>query len=63
MTQLEPGERPEHDDRRPRRILSLEEMQALLDGADSERYRCLLELLLQPLCGRAEASPSNNRTY
>src|SRR6266508_2027807 len=46
MTQLEPGERPKHDDQRPRRILSLEEMQALLEGADSERYRCLLELLL-----------------
>ena len=46
MTQLEPGERPKHDDQRPRRILSLEEMQALIDGADSERYRCLLELLL-----------------
>ncbi len=43
MTQLEPGERPRHDDQRPRRILSLEEMQALLEG---ERYRCLLELLL-----------------
>src|SRR6266568_4882083 len=46
MTQLEPGERPKHDDQRPRRILSLEEMQALIEGADSERYRCLLELLL-----------------
>src|SRR6266542_2004147 len=46
MTQLERGERPKHDDQRPRRILSLEEMQALIDGADSERYRCLLELLL-----------------
>src|ERR687892_431493 len=39
MTQLERGERPKHDDQRPKRILSLEEMQALLDGADSEAYR------------------------
>src|SRR5215207_6727239 len=46
LTQLERGERPRHDDQRPKRILSLEEMRALLEGADSERYRCLLELLL-----------------
>src|SRR6266511_3467670 len=46
LTQLERGERPRHDDQRPKRILSLEEMQALLDGADSEAYRCLLELIL-----------------
>src|SRR6266516_5183224 len=46
MTQLEPGERPKHDDQRPRRVLSLGEMQALREGADSERYRCLLELML-----------------
>ena len=37
---------PNHDDQRPKRILTLEEMQALLAGADSEQYRCLLELLL-----------------
>src|SRR2546429_9807226 len=46
MTQLEPGERPKHDDQRPRRILNLEEMQALTEGAPSERYRCLPELRL-----------------
>ncbi|MBA3736782.1 MAG: site-specific integrase [Actinobacteria bacterium] len=46
MSQLERGERPKLDDQRPKRILTLEEMRALLDGADSERYRCLLELLL-----------------
>src|SRR6266511_2695482 len=46
MTQLERGERPRHDDQRPKRILTLEEMQALLAGADSDQYRCLLELLL-----------------
>ncbi|MGH3016452.1 MAG: tyrosine-type recombinase/integrase, partial [Gaiellaceae bacterium] len=45
-SQLERGERPRHDDQRPKRILTLEEMQALLAGADSEQYRCLLELLL-----------------
>src|SRR5918996_935334 len=45
-SQLERGERPRHDDQRPKRILTLEEMQALLAGADSEHYRCLLELLL-----------------
>ncbi len=46
LTQLERGERPRHDDQRPKRILSLEEMQALLAHADSEQYRCLLELML-----------------
>jgi integrase len=46
LTQLERGERPKHDDQRPKRILSLEEMQALLAHADSEEYRCLLELML-----------------
>jgi integrase len=46
MSQLERGERPKLDDQRPKRILTLEEMQALLAHADSERYRCLLELLL-----------------
>ena len=46
FTQLERGERPRHDDQRPKRILSLEEMQALLAHADSEQYRCLFELLL-----------------
>ena len=45
-SQLERSERPRHDDQRPKRILTLEEMQALLAGADSEQYRCLLELLL-----------------
>ncbi|HET6867761.1 MAG TPA: site-specific integrase, partial [Solirubrobacteraceae bacterium] len=46
MSQLERGERPSHDDQRPKRILSLDEMQKLLQAADSEQYRCLLELLL-----------------
>ena len=46
MTQLERGERPRHDDQRPKRILTLEEMRALVESADSEQSRCLLELLL-----------------
>jgi integrase len=46
LTQLERGERPRLDDQRPKRILTLEEMHALLAAADGERYRCLLELLL-----------------
>ena len=46
LDQLERGERPNHDDQRPKRILSLEEMRALIEGADSEQNRCLLELLL-----------------
>jgi integrase len=46
MSQLERGERPSHDDQRPKRILSLDEMQKLLEAADSEHYRGLLELLL-----------------
>jgi integrase len=46
LSQLERGERPKLDDQRPKRILTLEEMQALLARADSEPYRCLLELLL-----------------
>lgn len=46
LAQLERGERPRHDDQRPKRIISLEEMQALLAHADSEQYRCLLELIL-----------------
>lgn len=46
LTQLERGERPRQDDQRPKRILSLEEMRALLAHTDGEQYRCLLELLL-----------------
>jgi len=46
IRQLERGERPKHDDQRPKRILTLEEMHALLAAADSDGYRCLLELLL-----------------
>jgi integrase len=46
MLQLERGERPSHDDQRAKRILSLEEMRALIAHADSEQYRCLLELML-----------------
>src|SRR5919206_1758251 len=44
--QLERGERPRLDDQRPKRILTLEEMQALIAAADCDQYRCLLELLL-----------------
>jgi integrase len=44
--QLERGERPRLDDQRPKRILTLEEMQALIASADCEQYRCLLELML-----------------
>jgi integrase len=46
LNQLERGERPTHDDQRPKRILSLDEMRAVIACADSEQYRCLLELLL-----------------
>lgn len=46
FTQLERGERPKHDDQRPKRILTLEEMQALLAHTDSFELRCLFELLL-----------------
>ena len=45
-SQLERGERPTLDDQRPKRILTLEEMQAIIDRADCELYRCLLELML-----------------
>lgn len=45
-SQLERGERPRLDDQRPKRILTLQEMHALLDACECERYRCLLELLL-----------------
>ena len=46
ISQLERGERPRHDDQRPKRILSLDEMHALLAHTDSEQHRCLLELIL-----------------
>jgi site-specific recombinase XerD len=45
-TQLERGERPSHADQRPKRILTLEEMQQLLAHTDSDQARCLVELLL-----------------
>src|SRR6266478_6597172 len=45
-SQLERGERPKLDDQRPKRILSLEEMEAVIAHADGEQYRCLLELLI-----------------
>jgi integrase len=45
-SQLERGERPKLDDQRPKRILSLDEMQAVIACADSELYCCLLELLI-----------------
>ncbi len=46
LTQLERGERPRHDDQRPKRILSLQEMRALLAHADSDDYRALFALML-----------------
>jgi integrase len=45
-SQLERGERPKLDDQRPKRILSLDEMHAVIACADGEQYRCLLELLV-----------------
>src|SRR3954447_14938317 len=45
-SQLERGERPKLDDQRPKRILALDEMQAVIASADSDQYRCLLELLI-----------------
>jgi integrase len=45
-SQLERGERPKLDDQRPKRILSLDEMEAVIAHADGEQYRCLLELLI-----------------
>jgi integrase len=46
IKQLERGERPRHDDERPKRILNLEEMRALLRATESGQHRCLFELLL-----------------
>jgi integrase len=46
FSQLERGERPKHDDQRPHRILTLQEMQQLLEHTTDPQYRCLLELLL-----------------
>ena len=46
FTQLERGERPNHDDERPKRILTLDEMQALIRHADGDLYQCLFELIL-----------------
>jgi integrase len=46
LTQLERGERPKHDDERPKRILSLEEMHALTAATETVQMRCLFELLL-----------------
>jgi integrase len=46
ISQLERGERPRHDDQRAKRILSLEEMQAVIAAADTDSHSCLLELLL-----------------
>jgi site-specific recombinase XerD len=43
--QLERGERPRLNDTRPHRILSLDEMHAVLASSESTLYRCLLELL------------------
>jgi len=46
MSQLERGERPKHDDQRPKRILALDEMRALLAATVPLQMRCLFELLL-----------------
>ncbi len=46
FTQLQRGERPKHDDQRPKRILTLDEMNALIAAADTDTFRCLIELLL-----------------
>jgi integrase len=46
ITQLERGERPRHDDERPKRILTLQEMQALTAATETIQMRCLVELLL-----------------
>jgi len=46
ISQLERGERPKHDDERAKRILSLEEMQALIAATETLQMRCLFELLL-----------------
>lgn len=46
MSQLERAELPSGGDERPKRILSLEEMRALVAKAENEQNRCLLELLL-----------------
>src|SRR5207237_1642861 len=43
LSQLERGERPRLDDQRPKRILTLEELQPLLQAADAERHLCLLQ--------------------
>jgi integrase len=46
ISQLERGERPRHDDERPKRILTLDEMQALIAATETLQMRCLFELLL-----------------
>jgi integrase len=46
FSQLERGERPRHDDQRPKRILTLDEMRSLIANADTEQNRCLIELML-----------------
>src|SRR5581483_7680933 len=43
INQLERGERPRHDDERPKRILSLEEMHALTAATETIQMRCLFE--------------------
>ena len=46
MSQLERGERPRHDDQRPKRILTLDEMRALIASTEHDQHRLLFELLL-----------------
>jgi integrase len=46
MRQLDRRDRPRHTDQRPRRILTLDEMKALLQATTNHQHRCLLELLL-----------------
>lgn len=43
---LDRHERPRNVLRRPRRILSLDEMRAVLEASGEPRYRCLIELLI-----------------
>lgn len=46
IAQLERRERPRHDDQRPKRILSLDEMRALLVHTEPNVYRVLFALIL-----------------
>jgi hypothetical protein len=62
MTQLKRGERPSHDDERPKRILALDETRALIDAADSTQYRCLFELSSPAASASAKPTGSPSQT-